>query len=357
MRVAEEELPEMPGQDAFLDVLTNMVGIIILLVVVIGIRTSRATMKAAIEQVQVAASDEDVIAKNEAEKARHAVRAAESEVNDLVHQAILVRDETALRDKERTYLTTYVAAFDQELNQRRSLLSADEQRDYDLRRKLAESQLKLDNLAREQVALLSAPTEVESIENQPTPLAQRTVGKQVLLYLSAGHVATIPQELFDATMTDLQENAWRLNSENHFIRTVGPIGGFRLRYLFALQAVRLKEASDVVGVRAQRAQVMARPQLVWFKISPEKTPLGEPVEEALKPNSQFRQTLRENPSDTSVAVIAVYPDSIKELQQLKRELYAARYATAYLPIRMGQPLKGAPSSSSMHSRSGEVFTQ
>jgi hypothetical protein len=356
VRVVEEELPDMPGQDAFLDVLTNMVGIIILLVVVIGIRTSRATIKAAVEQVQVAA-DDDTVAKNEVEKARLAVRASESEANDLVHQAIQVRGETALRDKERTYLTTYVAAFEQELNQRRSLLSAEQQRDYDLRRKLAESQLKLDNLAREQVALLSAPSEVEAIENQPTPLAQRAVGNRVYLYLSAGRVATIPKELFDATMEDLKENAWRLNGENHFIRTVGPVGGFRLRYLLALQAVRLKDSEEVVGVGAQRAQVLARPQLVWFKITPERTPLGETVEEALQPNSQFRQTLRENPCDTSVVVIAVYPDSIHELQQLKRELYSARYSTAYVPFKMGQPIRGVPTGSSMQARSGEVFTQ
>ena len=36
MRIVEDEFPDMPGQDSFLDVLTNMVGIIILLVVVIG---------------------------------------------------------------------------------------------------------------------------------------------------------------------------------------------------------------------------------------------------------------------------------------------------------------------------------
>ncbi len=66
-RIVEEELPDMPGQDAFLDVLTNMVGIIILLVVVIGIRTSRATVKAAVDQVQVSVDTEEAASRDKLE--------------------------------------------------------------------------------------------------------------------------------------------------------------------------------------------------------------------------------------------------------------------------------------------------
>jgi hypothetical protein len=357
MGVADDDLAEMPGQDSFLDVLTNMVGIIILLVVVVGIRTSRATIRAAVEQVKVESEIEDTKAKSDAERAKYIAIAAEQDLKSLIQQAVHVHSEAKLRSQERDYLTTYVAAFQQELDQRRSALSTDKQLDYDMRKKLAESQLKLDNLAREQIALLSAPAETESIENQPTPLAQRAVGNRVYLYLSAGHVATIPKELFDATSDDLKDNVWRLNNERHFVRTVGPVDGFRLRYLVVMQAVRLRGSEEPVGVGAQRAQILARPQLVWFKITPERTPLGESIDEALKPNSQFRQTLRENPCDTSVVVIAVYPDSIRELQQLKRELHTARYAAAYVPFKLGQPLKGIPTGSNLQSRSGEVFTQ
>lgn len=357
MRAAEEELPEMPGQDAFLDVLTNMVGIIILLVVVIGIRTSRATIKAAVDEVHVEVKQGDQTANRETDKARALARTAEQDLRSLMQQVVQVRGETALRDKEREYLSTHVVAFQQELDQRRAALTSDQQQDFDLRRKLAESKLKLDELAREQVALLAAPTAVESIENIPTPLAQRAAGKRLLLYLSEGRIAVIPESLFEATKDDMQENVWRLNHESHFVRTVGPVDGFRLRYTVVMQAVRLRGAEQVVGAGAQRAQVMARPQLAWFKITPEKTPLGEPVDEALKPNSLFRQALRENPCDSAVVVVAVYPDSIKELQNLKRELHATRYAVAVVPLRMGQPLRGAPTDSSLHSRSGEVFTQ
>src|SRR3954453_17240523 len=42
MKRAELEADQMPGQDSFLDVITNIVGILILLVLVVGRRTSRS---------------------------------------------------------------------------------------------------------------------------------------------------------------------------------------------------------------------------------------------------------------------------------------------------------------------------
>ena len=40
MKRVEVEADQMPGQDSFLDVITNIVGILILLVLVVGLRTS-----------------------------------------------------------------------------------------------------------------------------------------------------------------------------------------------------------------------------------------------------------------------------------------------------------------------------
>ena len=42
MKRVEMEADQMPGQDSFLDVITNIVGILILLVLVVGLRTTRS---------------------------------------------------------------------------------------------------------------------------------------------------------------------------------------------------------------------------------------------------------------------------------------------------------------------------
>ena len=241
---------DMPGQDSFLDVLTNMVGIIILLVVVTGLRTSQAVMKAAESESQTAA---DTGTKEALRDAQMAAIAAKKDAESLVQQAVAVHGETSLREQERDYLTTYVAAFEQELSDRRAELSVDEQRDYDLRRKLVESQSALEELAREQVALLSQPTEVEAIENQPTPLARRTMGREVMLHLSAGHLAIIPEDWATATIADVKENIWRLRNQDSFIGTVGPMHGFRIRYCVALMGVNAGREDPRDGRRSIQA--------------------------------------------------------------------------------------------------------
>lgn len=352
MRIAEDELPDMPGQDAFLDVLTNMVGIIILLVVVIGLRTTRATVQAAVDQVQVASPDEDPEALAQLETARSSALAAESEVKSLIRQTLEINSETALREQERTYLTTFVAAVEQELNDRRSALSAEQQAAFDLRRRLSESQAMLEDLSREQISLISQPTEVEAIENQPTPLARRSNGREVILQLKDGYVAEIPRELVQATIHDVMENVWRLKDRPEFTGSVGPINGFRVRYLVGMVAAGQRRIDPNVPGAAKMAE-MARPELIWYEIIPEQSPLGEPVAQAIEPNSMFHQVLRENPAGTSAVVIAVYPDSIRELHQLKRVLYAAGYATAEVPCIAGRPIKGSPHAP----RSGQIFVQ
>ena len=349
--VEEDEFADMPGQDSFLDVLTNIVGIIILLVVVVGLRTSRSVVQAAVEKVQ--AVDVDDSALKELAAAQAAAIREEKELDQITRQVIEIGSEAVLRQKERNYLTTYVTAFDQELKDRREELTVDQQRDFDLRRQLAEAQEKLENVSREQVALLSQPTEVEAIENQPTPLARRSTGKEVLLYLSGGHLAVIPNELVTETINDVKGNLWRLKDRQKFTGTVGPINGFRLKYLVGLLPVEGGVGDPNIPGGARAMPHMARAELLYYEIMPETPTLGVPVEQAVAPNSELRQVLRENPADTAVVVIAVYPDSIAELQSLKRELYAAGYATAAVPCVAGRPLRGSPRAP----RSGQIFAQ
>jgi len=353
-RLVKDEFAHMPGQDSFLDVLANMVGIIILLVVVTGLRTSQATVRAAVEKLTTANHADKAAAKDELQDAQHAATVAQSQLQGLMQQVVEVHGEASLRERERDYLTTFVAAVQQELNERRSALNTDQKRDYDLRAKLVESQSILENLSRERVALLSQPNEeVEAIENQPTPLAHRSTGKEVLLQLSGGYVAVIPHELVDETIQDVNANVWRLRERDRFTGTVGPISGFRLRYLVGMVPVNVGARPNPRSPGSSQLPTLARPELIWYEIIPEKTPLGEPVADALEPNSELRQVLRDHPADSAAVVIAVYPDSIRELHELKRELYAAGYATAEVPCLAGRPIKGSPRAP----RSGQIFVQ
>ena len=94
-----------------------------------------------------------------------------------------------------------VAEAEQQIADRRERLNSQQRRDFDVRRKLAEAQHTLDDLTREQVALLSQEPDVEEIECQPTPLAQTVTGKEVHVLLADDHIAVVP---FDALLEQMK---------------------------------------------------------------------------------------------------------------------------------------------------------
>lgn len=353
-----DEFADMPGQDSFLDVLTNMVGIIILLVVVMGIRTSQATIRDAVEQVAAFDNSAERVATTELERAKREAIQAEAELRGLLRQAVEIRDETALRERERNYMTTFATAVDEELKARRAALSVEQQGDYDLRRQLAESQAQLEQLSREQVALLSAPADTvpEAIQNQPTPISRLATGRRVALYLSAGHVAVIPEEeAAKEIVEDARANAWRLKDSSYYIGTVGPVGGFKFRYLLASIPVQTGPSPGPRDRGLPNSYQSARViSLVRYQLLPERAQPGEPVAEAIKPSSALCAALRENPSDVAHVAIAAYADSISELHTLKRALREQNYAIAEVPLPVGQALTV---SISRYNRATETFTQ
>src|SRR5262245_14438393 len=150
MKRVEMEVDQMPGQDSFLDVITNIVGILILLVLVVGLRSSHSVHDA----IGGPAAD-STIAQEQLEKAFNTARTGEKETQDLIRRVGSAHNEADFREVERGWLSTAVAQAEKEIADRRAKLGTDGQRDFDLRQKLKEAQSALDDLTREQIALMS----------------------------------------------------------------------------------------------------------------------------------------------------------------------------------------------------------
>ena len=233
MKRAEVDADQMPGQDSFLDVITNMVGILILLVLVVGIRTQRSVHSG--PDVQAA---EQLRSENEVRKAYSSALTTERNVREMVQRVSSARHETAFREEERAWMSENIAAAEKEISDRRAQLSTSDQRDFDLRQKLATAQSTLDDLTRQQVALMAREPNQEEIECQPTPVAKTVTGTEVHVLLSGDHVAVVPfDELLEQMKIDAQANVWRLKQQSELERTIGPINGFRLRYAFVKEGI------------------------------------------------------------------------------------------------------------------------
>src|SRR4029079_1936406 len=167
MKRAELEADQMPGQDSFLDVITNIVGILILLVLVVGLRTQRSVHSGPDPIVA-----EQQRAQDQLKQVTNSALTAQLNVRDLVNRVGNAHNEVAFREGERQWLSNEIAAAEQELAARRANLSADGQRDFDTRQKLNEAQAQLDELTRQQIALMSQTDAPEQLECQPTTLAK-----------------------------------------------------------------------------------------------------------------------------------------------------------------------------------------
>jgi hypothetical protein len=342
----------MPGQDAFLDVLTNMVGIIILLVVVMGLRSSRAaTASLGEDHAAVAAAAARDAAEKELQAAHHEILKTRYEVHQLMGRAVNARRETLLREQERQYLTDFVAAFNQELQERRGTLTTDQQRDFDVRRKLADAQTSLEDLSREQVTLLSQPTEAEVIENRPTPIVRGNTAKVLYVQLEENHVALIPiADLMEGVFAQGHENLWRLKEQNGFTGTVGPIGGYRLRYYVRKRPIEGRMSGDYSNSPGKSVPQGFTVELARSVAEPEFSPPGEPIDEVLKPGSGFLQELAAFAPESTSVRIAVYPDSIRALHRLQKVLHELGFGVDHMLVPKGLDVSFSPDGKALYAQ-------
>jgi hypothetical protein len=317
----------MPGQDSFLDVITNIVGILILLVVIVGVRSSQARRYG-----PVAGDVEPPIGESMVCEAYASAQVTERDVSKLIQNVINTRQETRIREQERLVLNTMVAEAEEAIAQRREGLNEQDRRDFDVRRQLAEAQLALESLTREQVALLAKEPDVEEIECRPTPLAQAVTGKEVHVLLADDHVAVVPFEaLLEELKADIQENVWRLREQDQLERTVGPLNGFRLRYWFVkTEVIARGQSGTVVAGRV--------PQFSHCFFIPERTPAGEPAPEALRPNSELRQYLHRLNAQGTTVTIWTYPGNYDRLREVKRAIRELGFQIAVRPLPKGMPI-------------------
>jgi len=334
MKRVEVEADQMPGQDSFLDVITNIVGILILLVLVVGLRTSHSVHEA--PNVMLAAKERSESEFNDAYK--NAV-ATEQDVRGLVVKVGDALHETDFREQERDWLNTNLVAAEQEIAERRGRLTTDQQRDFDVRQKLATAQSTLDDLTRQQVALMSREPVVQELECQPTPLAKTVTGKEVHVLLEDDHLAIVPfDEMLEQMKLDAQANIWRMRDKTDMERTIGPVSGFRLKYRFIRE--------DVNAQNQQGGYVSGSiSRFSHCYLLPVSKPAGEPAKEAVQPKSEFLSQLNRLRPEGTTVTIWTYPGNFERLREIKRTLRQMGYAIAVRPLPPGMPI-GASSSGS-----------
>ncbi len=330
MSTVQSSYDDMPGHDSFLDIVGNMVGILIILVLAVGVRAGRT----AAERDQHLSTESPGRAAAERSETASLI----GNLARLRRRWFAMRREVADRAAERDEWETVLMAVEQELAKRRQELDGRAQYEYDLQRKLATAQQHLDQLVDWQISLESSPPDTEKIESRPTPLGKAVEGRELHFRLLGGRVAPIPLEpLLIQLRGQAQRQLSKLHHQSHWIDTVGPVGGFRLRY--ALQRVDLSAAPTAGRTAGSSGSVV---QLARWQLIPASPEMGEPVESAIRDGSRLRRLLAAHGQQRITLTVWTYPDSFAELQTLKEYLHANGYAVAIRPLPRDVPIGGSP---------------
>jgi len=323
-----------PGQDSFLDVLTNLVGILVILVMLVGLRAAKAPVPL---PEGLSPEEEKALSELAAEQAK--VQSLRADVLRLAGQIQEVQQAIALRNRERVVLATAAAAARQELQSQQAALDAQTRRQFELRRAVSEAQAELDHWTKVLQQPIAPAEHVELIQHQPTPLSRTVDQYEAHFQLRGGRVVFVPmQQIVEAVKADAQAKQDKLRQLSEMTETIGPIGGFRVKYEFEKKEVALsgpRHEGVVATVAALR----------YLMLLPVRAEMGETLEEALQPDSEFRRALAQFPPRRSTVTLWTYPDSFAEFRKLKEVLTQQGYATAARPLPEGAPISASPAGS------------
>jgi hypothetical protein len=327
MHRSTQDHADAPGHDSFLDIVANMVGILIILVMVMGVRVKNAPRVAIPGDGEQMTSE---LAEDQAteQSLRDEVLRAAAEIRDL-------QQETLVQRRRRDTLAVLELALEQKIQASREEMDAETQELFDLRRSLPQSKLQLEQLDLQRTQAENTQPETIVVESYPTPLSQTVSGREAHFQLSGGRIALIPLE---PLLAQLKQNAQRQKHKllelPEFTDTVGPLGGFRFRYTFERYDV-----STETAVLTGRSGSYAR--LRRWTLIPVSSQLGEPVDLALAEDSEFRQAVAKLRPGRTAITIWTYQDSFGSFRRLKKELYKMGFSVAARPLPLGVPISGS----------------
>lgn len=324
---------EAPGQDSFLDVVANLVGVLIILVMVVGTQARHAMVAVASAPTQ---SEQPALP--DVGSAVKEVLDAENGIREMQAKSQREDLEVAFRRRERDQLSLMVAAGEQEINAAKNKLSGDDRAEFDINSRMSLAFKELANLDDALAGLSENEKPTEVVKHYPTPMAKTVFGKELHFRLQDGRLAYVP---FDEFVTRLKDDApkqiWKLKDADSITESIGPVQGFRMRYTLKREVVAVPVSGGVAkGERAALEQ---------FVLLPVSEDLGDPIEQALAANSDFRSLITQyNPKQYTVT-IWVYPNSFQHFRKVRDELLKQGFITAGRPMPEGHPIGGSPEGS------------
>jgi len=373
------------GSDSFLDVVANIVGILIILIVIAGLRVSQTPVVQALATPSTtphpesdsiveesppesspgfaasADGSQDLqIAAKETDREKSPVREPLPELlvpPELAELSARLEAEIALLRDQDEILTKKLKQShfnQQELIERqkaiRELLAQSAAELEENRKKVAALETDLElaretlvRLARQVEEIEDKPLNIKTLEHKITPVSRVVLGKEKHYRLERNRVAEVP---VDELVSRLKEQIdrrkdWLVKTRQHQ-GLIGPVQGFRMQYL-----VHVETLSGLEEMKTGHGGY--RISLSNWEIHPEPETRGETAEVALRKGSQFYQSILGAAPDTTLT-FWVYPDSYEIYRKLQKFTHDHGFSVAGRPLPAGIPISGSPNGSKTSSQ-------
>lgn len=367
------------GSDSFLDIIANIVGILIILIVIASVRVSRAPVPTETDsppdiQPVSAESAEPLLLASEpiAPPPLPKLDEPPKPLAQVLPPTPLEAEEpkpTPTPPKPSPELVQTVARLKSKLQ---SLKDAEALRTQQVRsavlqtgalkRRLSEvdasvaSNSKLAQSSAQQFAAVTQTTEelekqleelqaairgmeadkpkVETLEHRVTPMARTVTGTEIHYHLLGGKVTVVPlDEMLEVLKGRIGRQTQWLAKFNEHRGVVGPIGGFTMHYVAG------RMASSVVD-DLRFGGGMIRIGLKEWRLEPGELIPSETATEAVSKDSLFLRSLLTAPKDTTLT-FWVYPDSFELFRKLQRVAHDRGLTVAGRPLPNGIPIAGS----------------
>lgn len=351
------------GSDSFLDVLSNVVGILIILIVMAGMQLSRTPIlsdrvSSQLEQAELCQSpvvapgelaEESPVVDTEIPADDHVPLVVQDKVPDEVQAA--VRTFTAERDdllrqqaevdqrleglaNSERQLGGDLSRRDQDLEDRASRISAERRKYRRIQNEVAGQRRKLSAILADFEAVEQETQNVKAIRHRLTPVSQDVTGEELHFRLAGGRVSVVPlQELLERVKQQVERRREIAAARGGYKGSVGPIDGYSLEFVIEVRRMSPQE-ERMHGMREGYSLELSRCVVI-----PDPKLQGETVEEALRRGSRFAMALR-TASTGAALTLWTYPDSFAMYRELAEAAHAEGFLVAARPMPFGQNIIG-----------------
>ena len=360
------------GSDSFLDILCNMVGILVILIVIAGMRVSRAPvvlpdLMAKVEPAPPTVLD-DPVELGEPKTMQWAVEAAPpvvvKELPPPARPAPLAPldppqelvQETPAIQADLNALTIQLEDVDEQAK-------AAKQRIADKENEVADAQKRFAQISTDQQAIADSVTEkqqslatmmatlttlekelrdaratapkVKILKHSTTPVSRYVSGTEVHFRLANNKVSVVPVEmLVERLQAQIQRQRDFLLSREYFESSVGPIDGYKMEFT-------LERSKPTPSEELNMAGRLIKMEVTGWQIRVEPGVIEETAEQALTQGSNYLRTV-ESAGPIAALTFWVYPDSFEAHRVLLESAQARGWSIASRPLPDGVPIAGSP---------------